>query len=185
MRPRAARWPALLGVVVLLIGCGLGPSAAGTRYLDLPEAGFRLPIPDGWGAAAVRGATADQARLLAVLSSEGLPDGCQGGADASGCAVAISTLSGGALVAWWTTRNCAGTACELPVGERLLIGGREATRQSGTSLCSSLGSTDEVAYLVQVSPQRIDTIISCARDAAPSVRTALLDALAGVDWRTP
>lgn len=186
MHSPSRRWPtALLAAALLLAGCTTTPSPAYQNYLDVPDAGFRLPIPNGWGAAQAGLAQVGGLDLVAYLSNQELQVDCVDPADQSTCFGPVPYLADGALLAWWTTRDCAGTACELPDGERLLVGGREATRQRGTSICSRIGATDEVAYLVQVSPQRIDTILSCDRNAPAAVRQTLLDALAAVDWRTP
>ena len=82
----------------------------------------------------------------------------------------VESLDDGSQLVWWVTTTCAGAACELPDGERLLIGGREARRIEGTGLCDDLCATSEAAYVVAVSPQRLDAIVACDHDAPASVR---------------
>jgi len=186
VHPGSRRWlVALLAGLTLLTACRTPTSPAFENYLDLGPAGFRLPVPDGWGAAPAALAEVGGRRLVAYLSNQDLQVDCADPADQSTCLAPVPHLADGALLALWTTANCAGPACELPAGDRLPVGGREATRQLGTSICGSIGATREIAYVVQVSLQRLDTILSCDRNAPASVRQTLLDALAAVDWRTP
>ena len=54
-----------------------------------------------------------------------------------------------------------------------------------TGLCDGLGATSESAYVVTVSPQRLDAIVACDHDAPASVKAELQSLIDSVDWRTP
>jgi len=51
--------------------------------------------------------------------------------------------------------------------------------------CGQIGQTDASAYLVSVSPQRLDTIVVCSRDASTATLRTLRAFLDAVEWRTP
>jgi hypothetical protein len=97
----------------------------------------------------------------------------------------VAALDEGSLLVWWIMTTCAGATCELPYGERLLVGGREARKIERTHVCDELGATSEVAYVVTVSPQRLDAIVVCDNDAPASVQDELRSMIDSVNWRTP
>jgi hypothetical protein len=167
---------------VLLVGAACTPSAEadGTRF---DGQGFRVTVPPGWHALATE-RHAWGGRTIAVISTQALDPQCDG-PGASNCRAPVAALDAGAQLVWWLTTTCAGAACELPDGERLLIGGREARGITSTGLCDSLGATSETAYVVAVSPQRLDAIVTCDNDAPASVRAELQSLVDSVDWRTP
>jgi hypothetical protein len=150
------------------------------------DARFRVPVPDGWDSLATdRADWADHA-TVALLASQRLDPQCASVASGeSECTTPVASLRDGALLVWWRSTNCAGSGCELPSGDHLLVGGRQAVRLGGTHLCDELGATREDAYLVTVTPQRVDAIVACGRDASEALRTQLADMLERVAWRTP
>ena len=176
--------------IVLLVGLVLAGCAApiSGRTLAADEGRFRVVLPGGWqGVATDRAEWADHA-TVALLATQPLDPQCPGAEGAegdTGCTAPVAGLRDGAMLLWWRSVNCAGAACELPDGERLLIGGRPAVRTDGTHLCDALGATHEAAYFVTVSPQRVDAIVACERNATDAVRQQLSAMLEGVQWRTP
>ena len=122
--------------------------------------------------------------LAALISTQNLDPQCDG-PGVRNCRSPVAALADGSQLVWWVTTTCAGAACELPDGERLLIGGREARRIERTGLCDGLGATSESAYVVTVSPQRLDAIVACDKDAPASVQAELQSLIDSVDWRTP
>jgi hypothetical protein len=173
---------AALCVAGALAACAqAGDPADGTAFSG---DGFRVQVPSGW-----RAETADPdawrgGQAIAFISTQALDPVCDG-PGVSNCRTPVPALDDGSLIVWWVTTTCAGAACELPEGERLLIGGREARRIESTRLCDELGATSETAYLVTVSPQRLDAIVACDHDASASVKAQLQGLLDSVDWRTP
>jgi hypothetical protein len=146
--------------------------------------GFRVRVPDGWQAVATDPHDWGGGQTIALISTQTLDPQCDG-PGVSDCHSPVEALADGSQLVWWVTTTCAGAACELPDGERLLIGGREARRIERTGLCDGLGATSESAYVVTVSPQRLDAIVACDKDAPASVQAALRSLIDSVDWRTP
>jgi hypothetical protein len=173
---------ALATVAMLLAGCG-GARVTGGTVLVVEQAGFRVPLPDGWFAETTNDA-AGQLRVVAFLSNEPLALECTGAGAARRCSHP-AMLAEGSVLAWWFAASCAGTDCTPPEGEPLLVGGREASRISGSAICDDLDATSGETYVVAVSPQRLDAIVVCGRNAPPSALDELADTLEHVDWRTP
>jgi hypothetical protein len=178
LRTRAA----LATIVILLAGCG-GQRGTGEAVLVVEQAGFRVPMPDGWYAETTNEA-AGQLRVVAFLSNEPLALDCSGAGAARRCNHP-TTLVEGSLLAWWFAASCAGVDCTPPEGEAMLVGGREASRIAGTAICDELDATTGETYVVAVSPQRLDAIMVCGRNAPASALDELADILEHVDWRTP
>ena len=176
--------PALASVLVaaLLIGCG-GSGGSAPELLRIEHAGFRLTLPDGWSAEPVNNIEG-QLQTVAFLSNLPLDLECNGtGADRH-CREP-QELTEGSLLVTWLAAFCAGSSCVPPPGQPILIGGREASLVSGSAVCAELEPTAEQTYFVAVTPQRLDAIVVCKRDAPESADTALRDMLEHVDWRTP
>ena len=101
-----------------------GDPAAGTAFSG---DGFRVQVPAGWRAEATDPDAWVGGQTVALISTQGLDPQCDG-PGVSNCRTPVAALDDGSLLVWWVTTTCAGAACELPDGERLLIGGREARR---------------------------------------------------------
>lgn len=143
--------------------------------------GFRVTVPDGWEARATEPAEWADRRTVAILASQPLDPQCH----AAGCSAPVATLNDGALLLWWLSENCAGGGCELPGGEPLLVGGRQATQVGGSHLCDALGATRETAYIVTVTPQHLEAIVVCDRNASDQQMGQVRDLLEHVSWRVP
>jgi hypothetical protein len=171
----------ILALALLVAACSQPPG----NVLEVGRAGFRVTVPPGWDARGTdRGEWAD-GRTVALLANQPLDPQCRTSGSAQSCSAPLASLGEGALLVWWLSENCAGIRCEPPDGERLLVGGRPATRIGGSHLCASLGATSERAYLVTVSPQRLDAIVVCERNASEATQAELRDMLEHVSWRTP
>ena len=179
LRRAAAALCVLAGFV---LSCA--PAADGTAGSTFEGDGFRVRVPIGWQALAAEPDAWRGGQTIAFISTQALDPQCDG-PGVSNCRTPVVGLDDGSLLVWWVTTTCAGAACELPDGERLLIGGREARRIESTGLCDELGASTEVAYVVTVSPQRLDAIVACDNDAAASVQEQLRGLVDSVDWRTP
>jgi hypothetical protein len=141
-------------------------------------------VPDGWQALATDPHAWRGGQSIAFFSTQALDPQCDG-PGVTNCRTPVEALDDGSQLVWWVTTNCAGAGCALPDGERLLIGGREARRIARTGLCDDLRATSEVAYVVAVSPQRLDAIVACDNEAPASVQAQLQSLIDSVDWRTP
>jgi len=166
---------------VVAAGCAPTGDGPGTTF---DGDGFRVRVPNGWQALATDPHDWRGGQTIALISTQALDPQCDG-PGLTNCRMPVASLDGGSQLVWWVTTTCAGAACELPDGEPLLIGGREARRIEGTGLCDDLSATSEAAYVVAVSPQRLDAIVACDHDAPTSVQAAVQELIASVDWRTP
>ncbi len=169
-------------MAVVLGGCAVDGGVAGETAFE--GDGFRVRVPEGWQALSTDPDAWRGAQTIALISSQPLDPQCDG-PGATNCHAPLEALDDGSQLVWWVTTSCAGAACELPDGERLLIGGREGRRIQRTALCDDLGATSESAYVVAVSPQRLDAIVICDRNAAASAQAQVQDLIESVDWRTP
>ena len=181
-RARPSAWLASVLTAALLIGCG-GPTASQATVLAIEHAGFRLTIPDGWSAQPANNLEG-QLQIVAFLSNLPLDLQCTGTGAEQHCREP-QELAEGSLIVTWFAAFCAGSSCTPPPGQPLLVGGREASLVSGSMVCAELEPTDEETYFVAVSPQRLDAIVVCKRDAPESADGALHDLLEHVDWQTP
>ena len=177
------RVAAVLAVLVAgLAGCGA--TSDGAQGTVFEGDGFRVRVPAGWHALATDPDAWRGGQTIGLISNQE-PDPQCDGPGVSNCRVPVEALEDGSQLVWWVTTTCAGAACELPDGEQLLIGGREARRIERTGLCDGLGATSESAYVVTVSPQRLDAIVVCENDAPASAQAALQSLIDSVHWRTP
>ena len=83
------------------------------------------------------------------------------------------------------TNSTLSTGCNLPAGDQILIGGRVAVRYPGPGLCDPLQASDEEVVAVTVSPQRVDLVITCTRNANTAARAAVAAMFDSIRWRTP
>ena len=170
----------VLAVAALLAACS---PPTGTSLAV--EGGFRLTVPDGWDARATDPADWSDHATVAILASQRLDPQCNAVGSAGTCTAPVASLEDRSLLVWWLSETCVGAGCDPPDGERLLVGGRQATRVSGSHLCDALAATGETAYYVNVTPQRLDAIVVCERHASDQARSQLQDLLEHVSWRTP
>lgn len=169
--------------LILLAGCAGSAPLSAQRVVAFDDIGLRITLPEGWEALrSIDPLTADGGSLF-YLSNQALEPDCAG-ADGS-CGLPLTELRDGGVLVWWSTSTCAGVACELPNGRRLLIAGREAASAPHTGACSLVLATEESVYAVTVTPQRVDWIVVCARLPDTVERSAVALILDGVDWRTP
>jgi hypothetical protein len=166
----------------LLAACG-GSAATDPAVVSIDHAGFRLTVPEGWSAEPTNNIEG-QLQTVAYLSNLPLRLRCSGSGAERHCREP-KALAEGSLLVTWLAAFCAGSSCTPPVGQPLLVGGREASLVSGSTVCASLEPTEDETYFVAVTPQRLDAIVVCKRDAPETADGALRDMLEHVDWRTP
>jgi hypothetical protein len=175
----------IVAISLWLIACG-GSLPSGDRTLSVDEAGFRLEVPAGWHAAAADRERWPGRQTVAYLSNQPMAPACSDDPAEPICTAPVETLRDGGLLMWWLTTTCAGPACDPTGDDRLLIGGRPAVRAvDAYDFCDGLGATIEEDYLVAVSPQRVDLIVVCQRDADTGAVAQVHEVLERVDWRTP
>ncbi len=94
-------------------------------------------------------------------------------------------LRPGGMLVTWLASSCAGPSCDLPAARLIAIGNRQGVRVPTINRCDGTGSTEQSAYYVTVTPQRIDVLLTCARDPSDSTRSAFLGFLDAIQWRIP
>jgi hypothetical protein len=174
------RWALATMAAMMLGACG-GPQASDPAMLSVDYAGFRLRVPDGWSAEATNNSEG-QLQTVAFISNLPLDLRCRGQAAKRSCSRPTS-LEEGSLLITWLAGFC--PACSPPPGEPIVVGGREASLVDGSTICEPLEPTDDETYFVVVTPQRLDAIVVCKRDAPAEADATLRDMLEHVEWRTP
>jgi hypothetical protein len=176
------RWLLLAFALLILAACSssLPDASAGTRWDDQ---GVQFTAPTGWAVRA-GGEGLPGATVLAFISNQPIHH-CAGEGSPASCPPPIPSLeSGGVLIEWYET-HCVAAGCDLPAGDQILVGGRVAVRYPGPGLCDPLEASDEEVVAVTVSPQRVDLIITCTRDADDAARAAVAAMFDTIRWRTP
>jgi hypothetical protein len=173
----------ILASAALLGACGGPPAEEATTTLTVEHAGFRLTVPDGWSAEATNNVEGPL-QIVAYLSSLPLELECTGEGMTRHCRTPSSLADGSLLVTWLAT-FCAGSSCTPPAGQPILVGGREASLVSDAVVCERFKPTEAETYFVAVTPQRLDAIAVCKRDAPDSADAALRDMLEHIDWLAP
>lgn len=186
MRSPRARFAAAVvgGLAIALMACAL-PAVSGDGPERWDRDGVRFSVPAGWELLGSTAAASGGSRRLLYLATQPMHDDCTTTAYAQTCNLPIDQLEPGGVLLWWHTTACAGPACSLPDGDLTQVGGRAATAVSPAEGCGQIGQTDASAYLVAVSPQRLDTIVACSRDASAATVETLRAFLDAVEWRTP
>jgi hypothetical protein len=172
----------ILGALVLAACSRSQPS--GPQGVAFEGGGVRFAAPLGWQVAPSGSASSGAGHWLVYLGTQALHDRC-GGDSPGSCRPPVDQLVAGGVLIAWHTRNCAGPDCTLPHGEATRVGGREAIMLASQNSCGQIGETEETDYLVAVSPQRIDTIVVCARAVTEATRRTIRSFLDQVMWRTP
>lgn len=176
---------ALIGGLAIALSACAAPTSSGGGLERWDRDGVRFDVPAGWELLASTAATSGGSRRLLYLATQSMRNDCHTGADAQTCSLPIDQLEPGGILVWWHTTACAGPACALPDGGLTQVGGRAATSVPPSDGCGQIGQTDASAYVVAVTPQRLDTIVVCSRDASAATLQALRAFLDAVEWRTP
>jgi hypothetical protein len=176
------RWLLVQAALLILAACS-SPSRHASAGTQWDQQGVRFTAPAGW-AVRTDGEDLPGATALAFISNQAIQD-CSGDVDRPSCPPPILKLeAGGVLIAWYEA-HCVAAGCNLPAGDQVLVGGRVAVRYPGPGLCDPLAASDEEVVAVTVSPQRVDLIVTCSRDANGSVRAAVAALFDSIQWRTP
>jgi hypothetical protein len=173
-------WP-LVAAAVVIVACGR-PLPTGT---SVSAAGLQFVAPPGWTARLDPPASTGAAALLGWATNQVPLPTCTGA-----CQHPIDRLEAGGLIVWVQRVSCLPN-CQLPDAGRVLIGGREATRQEITGpVCGGLGNGVAnpgvaEAIVASVTPQRHDVFLVCAGSRAEAARSDLDRLLASVTWTIP
>jgi hypothetical protein len=179
---RPAPIATLLLLAAALAACSTSaPAASGIPF---EGDGMRFVAPPGWDVRTSTMLEYGPGSRVGYLANQPLHDDCTG--DPQVCPGPVDALRDAGMLIVWLTINCAGPRCEPPPGPLTTVGGRIASIADipGTA-CPPIGQTEETVYVVAVSPQRLDTIVVCARWPSAGTRATLRAFLDAVDWRTP
>jgi len=178
MRPAGAA----LVLAAWLTACSTGaPGPSGIRF---EGDGMRFVAPPGWDVRTSIMVEDGPGSRVAYLANQPLHDDCTG--DPQVCPGPVDELRDDGILLIWLTTHCAGPACVPPDGTPTTVGRRIASiADVPGSACPQVGQTEEAVYVVAVSPQRLDTIVVCARSPSVGTRATLRAFLDAVDWRTP
>jgi hypothetical protein len=89
------------------------------------------------------------------------------------------------MLAIWATRLCVAQGCTLPSATPIAVGNRQGVVTVPDAGCEETGYTERLAYYVTVTPQRVDILLTCARDPSDASRSAFLGFLDAIRWRIP
>lgn len=172
-----------LALAAALTACSTG--AAAPSGIPFEGDGMRFVAPPGWD---VRTSTMREdgpGSRVGYLANQPLRDDCSG--DPQVCSGPIDQLRDDGVLLIWLTTHCAGPACVPPDGTPTTVGRRMASvaEDVPANVCWAIGQTEQQVIVVAVSPQRLDTIVVCARSPSAATRATLRGFLDAVDWRTP
>ena len=178
---------AVLAAAVLSAACASSighPTPGGPSFEDEE---VRFVAPTGWQ---IRPATSwfygGNGQIRTYLANQPLHQDCP---TTGSIIVCESPLGGGlrpgGMLVTWLANSCAGKSCDLPPARLISIGNRQGVRVPITNRCEGTGATEQSAYYVTVTPQRIDILFTCARDPDNGTRSAFLGFLDAIHWRIP
>jgi hypothetical protein len=166
----------------LLAGCTGATSSGGTPF----EAdGVRFEVPSGWSVRESRLVSRGAVRVLLYIANQPMRDDCLNDPSGESCQLPIDELPRGGIFMWWRTDACVAAGCNLPAGESLAVGRREAVRAVAPGACAGMEVTGEQLVAVAVTPQRVDTIYICERDPEAAGMADVQSILDSIVWRTP
>jgi hypothetical protein len=183
--PRRA--PRVLVCAVLLAACASTvtprPVPGGPPF---ERDDFRFVAPTGWEVRASTSVSSEPGRWVVYVANQPLRDDCVDDAIGVTCRSPVDgELRAGAMLVIWIVRPCVAQGCALPPGDLTMIGNRQGVRASIDTGCEEIGFTERSAWYVSVTPQRVDVLVTCARDPSDATREAFLGFLDAIRWRIP
>jgi hypothetical protein len=177
---------AMLVAAALLASCAApnpNPTPGGPSF---QRDDFRFVAPTGWVVRLSTEVSFGPARRVLYVANQPLIDDCVSDATGVVCHPPLEgALRAGGMLVTWVVQQCVAQGCSLPPGPLMMIGNRQGVRAAMVSGCDEIGFTERSAYYVTVTPQRIDVLISCARDPSDGTRSAFLGFLDAIQWRIP
>jgi hypothetical protein len=181
------RAAAILLVTMLLASCASTidhPVPGGPPFEDDE---VRFVAPTGWQ---IQPSTAfyhgGNGQIRTYLANQPLHQDCPTTGSVIVCESPLDDgLRPGGMLVTWLAGSCAGKSCDLPAARLISIGNRQGVRVPTANMCDGTGSTEQSAYYVTVTPQRIDILFTCARNPSDATRSAFLGFLDAIHWRIP
>lgn len=177
MRP-----PGWLAGVVLLTACATTHPVPGGPSFESDA--VRFVAPTGWEMLEPTAPANGTSPVVIYLANQPLRGEC-GPVEASCMGPLADPLRPGGVLVTWAARLCAAQLCNLPSAPLVAIGNRQGVEVFSDAGCEGTGFTERVAYYVTVTPQRVDILLVCARDASDATRSAFRGFLDAIRWRIP
>jgi hypothetical protein len=178
---------AILVAAVVLASCASNidhPIPGGPSFEDEE---VRFLAPTGWH---IQPSTAHyyggDGQIRTYLANQPLHQDCPTTGSIVVCESPLDDgLRPGGMLVTWVASSCVAKSCELPLARLISIGNRQGVRVPMTTGCDGTGFTERSAYYITVSPQRVDILVTCARDPSNATRSAFLGFLDAIRWRIP
>ena len=173
----------LLAGAALLAGCASNiehPVPGGPPFEDNE---IRFTAPTGWQLQPSTSLSYGPSQIRLYLANQPLRRDCD--AELVCQPPLASGLRAGGMYVVWTTDTCVAKQCDLPAAPLIAIGNRQGVRVPVATGCDETIFTERSAYYVTVTPQRVDVLLTCARDPSDGTRSAFLGFLDAIQWRIP
>lgn len=172
-----------LGLLAACVSTNRHPVPGGPPF---DNGDLRFVAPTGWQMRPSTDRSPGLSRILVYLANQPLRDDCGEIGSEVTCRLPLADgLRPGGLIAIWAQRSCVAKTCDLPAATLISIGNRQGVRMPVTVGCEETGYTERSAYYVTVTPQRVDIILTCARNPTDATRSAFLGFLDAIHWRVP
>jgi hypothetical protein len=174
---------ALAGVGLLLACTSTNPAPGGPSFEDEE---VRFVAPAGWQMRPSTGVSFGPSWRIRYVANQVLQDDCVTDAVAVTCQPPIDGgLRNDGILVIWSGHNCVAKGCDLPQGALMPIGNRNGVQAAVTAGCEDTDYTERSTFWITVGPQRLDSLLVCARDPSDATRAAFLGFLDAIRWRIP
>jgi hypothetical protein len=177
------RVAALLVAAAVLVSCASNierPVPGGPRFENEE---VRFVGPTGWEVLESTSTSYGPGQIRVYLANQPLRPDCD--AQLVCRSPLADGLRPGGMLVTWVTDHCVAQGCELPPALLISIGNRQGVRVPMMVGCEGTGFTERSAYYATVTPQRVDVLITCARDPSDATRSAFIGFLDAIHWRIP
>jgi hypothetical protein len=175
-----------LACVALLVACGFAVQhpVPGGPFFEGDD--VRFVAPTGWELQPATTVPPGLDQIVVYVANQPLQDECQSDGQAVTCgSPLVEELRPGGILVAWAARSCVAKSCDLPGGTLIQIGNRQGVRVDVDQGCEETGFSERSAYYVTVTPQRVDILLTCARDPSDATRSSFLGFLDAIRWRIP
>ncbi len=146
---------------------------------------MRFVAPTGWQLVESTAELGNSGKIVAYLANEPLRPDCPRPKSAVCQSPLADELRQGGVFVTWLADPCVAGGCDLPPAPLIRIGNRQGVQAPIGAGCEGTGFTEGSLYHVTVTPQRVDTLVVCARDPSEATRSAFLGFLDAIQWRIP
>ena len=175
-----------LAWVAMLVACAANVDRPVPHGPSFERDDVRFMAPTGWELLSSTSVSYGPGQILLYIANQSLSEDCHNVGTEISCRSPLADgLHTGGMLVTWVASTCVARGCELPAGPLIAIGNRQGVRVAKTEACEGTGFTEGSAYYVTVTPQRVDILLTCARDPSDATRSAFLGFLDAIRWRIP